>query len=79
MSSDQSLLLAALQSLRGVDFDRAYIRQQILAHSQALAIDQSYAGAGTEPDLRKVAESSVPAIQEHLKKVEQIQDALGGS
>jgi hypothetical protein len=51
--SDQSRLLAALQSLRGTEFDRTYIRQQVLAHRQALAVDESYAGRGTNPNLRE--------------------------
>ena len=38
MDSDQAALLAALQSLRGPDFDRTYAKQQVLAHEQALAV-----------------------------------------
>jgi putative membrane protein len=77
MSSDQAALLAALQSLRGAPFDQAYIRQQLLAHNQALAVEQSYAAAGTDTTLRKAAQSSIPMIQQHLTTAEQIGASLG--
>jgi putative membrane protein len=46
MSGDQTMMLSALQSLRGVEFDQAYARQQVLSHRQALAVADSYAKSG---------------------------------
>jgi putative membrane protein len=79
MTSDQSALLAALQSLRGADFDKTYIRQQILGHSQALAVEQSYAATGQDMNLRRAARSAVPMIQSHLAMAREIGEALGAS
>jgi putative membrane protein len=79
MSSDQAALLSALQSLRGTDFDQAYARQQVLAHDQALAVEQSYAAAGTDPNLTALARVGTPLIQHHLEMAQQIRSALGGS
>jgi putative membrane protein len=79
MSTDQAAMLGALQSLRGADFDKAYIKQQMLAHHQALAVQQSYAESGTDKNLRSVAQSAVPMIQHHLKMAEDIRVSLGGS
>jgi putative membrane protein len=79
MSSDQAVMLGALQSLRGADFDKAYAKQQVLAHDQALAVEQSYAQAGTDPNLRAVARSGAPLIQHHLKMAEDMSAALGES
>ncbi len=79
MDSDQAVLLAALQSLRGPDFDRTYAKQQVLAHRQALAVEQSFASEGTDPNLRRVARSSVPMIQRHLELAHQMRAAVGGS
>lgn len=78
LSGDQSRMLSALQSLRGDDFDKTYIRQQVVAHSQALAVERSYAGAGTDPNLRTLAQSSVLLTQEHLRSATEIRAALGG-
>lgn len=79
MSADQAAMLSALQGLRGVPFDQAYARQQVLAHRQALAVEQSYAVAGDDPNLRPLALSAVPLIQHHLEMAEQIVTSLSGS
>jgi putative membrane protein len=79
MSSDQAAMLAALQGLRGADFDKTYARQQVLAHHQALAVDQSYANAGTDANLRKAAQSAVPVIRRHLSMAQALSTGLGGS
>lgn len=79
MSSDQASMLGALQSLRGADFDKAYARQQVLAHSQALAVEQSFAASGADPNLRKVAQTDVPMIQAHLDRANRLVATLGTS
>jgi putative membrane protein len=79
MSSDQASLLSALQSLTGAEFDRTYARQQLLAHRQAIAVEQSYASAGSDANLRDAAQSALPMIQHHLEMAEQMREALGGS
>jgi putative membrane protein len=79
MSGDQTMMLSALQSLRGAEFDQAYARQQVLAHRQALAVADSYAKSGADANLRKTAQSAVPLIQHHLEQAEQLRAALGGS
>jgi putative membrane protein len=79
MSSDQASLLAALQGVRGADFDRLYARQQILAHQQALAVEQSYASVGTDPNLRRAAQADVPMIQHHLEMAQNLASGLGES
>jgi putative membrane protein len=79
MSSDQASLLSSLQSLRGPDFDKTYARQQELAHSQAIAVEESFATAGSDPNLRTAAQSALPSIREHLKKAQQLLVDVGGS
>ena len=72
ISSDQSRLLAALQSLRGSEFDKTYARQQVLAHQETLAVGQSFAKAGHNPTLQKAARAAMPQIQHHLELARQI-------
>jgi putative membrane protein len=79
MSGDQAHFLSALQSLRGAEFDRAYMRQQVLAHVQALTVAKSYAASGSDPNLRAAAQSVVPMIQHHLEMAQQLQSTLSGS
>jgi putative membrane protein len=79
MSSDQAMLLSGLQGLRGRDFDKTFARQQELAHAQAVAVAESFATAGSDPDLRKAAQSALPSIREHLKMAQQLRVDVGGS
>ena len=79
LSSDEALLLGSLQGVRGPDFDKAYARQQELVHAQALAVVDSFAAAGAEPNLRGAARSALPTIRDHLDRARQLRAALGGS
>ncbi len=79
MSSDQASLLSSLQSIRGSDFDKAYARQQELAHAQAVAVEDSFATAGSDPNLRKAAQAALPTIRDHLMMARQLRADVGGS
>jgi putative membrane protein len=76
MSEDQAHLLAALQGLNGPDLDQAYARQQVLAHSSALAVMQRYAAEGEVPALRRFANAAVPAVTADLQGAQQL---MGGA
>jgi putative membrane protein len=78
VGGDQMRFLAGLQSLRGVDFDREYARQQVLAHTSALTTMRSYSTKGSDPNLRGAADFAVPIIEHHLQMARQLKDALGG-
>ncbi len=79
MSSDQAALLSGLQGVRGAEFDRTYARQQDLVHTQAAAIEESFAGAGADPNLREAAQSALPTIRDHLSKARQLRAEVGGN
>jgi putative membrane protein len=72
VGGDQMRFLASLQSLRGNEFDREYGRQQMLAHTSALTTMRSYAEKGSDPNLRRMAASSVPIIERHLQTARQL-------
>jgi putative membrane protein len=79
ISGDQSMFLASLQSQRGADFDRTYVRQQVLAHRAALAVQQQYAASGDDPAIKQVATGTVPVVASHLRMAEQLQATKSGS
>ncbi len=79
MSSDEAALLSGLQSLRGSEFDKTYVRQQVLSHTQAAAVEESFGDAGTDTNLRKAAQTALPTIRDHLKEAQQLRAALDGS
>ncbi len=77
LSGDQAMLLSGLQSQRGSEFDKAYAKQQVLAHVQALTVQQGYVAGGADRNVRGAAASAVPIIQRHLDMARQLQAALG--
>lgn len=79
LSGDQAALLGSLQSMRGLEFDRAYARQQELVHAQAIAVEGSFAATGAEQNLRQAAEAALPTLQDHLEAARRLSAALGGS
>lgn len=79
ISGDQARLLGALQSLKGPAFDKAYARQQVLAHQSALVVEQGYADRGADPNVRQAAQAAIPTIQHHLDMARGLQAELGGS
>ncbi|WP_174292524.1 DUF4142 domain-containing protein [Sphingomonas bacterium] len=78
VSESQAPFLAALQSLRGQEFDRGYWRQQALSHRSALVTTQLYAATGDAPAVRQAAAAALPVIQSHLAMAEQMSAKLGG-
>ena len=78
LSSDEAALLSGLQSLRGVEFDKTYARQQVVAHTRAAAVEESFGDAGADPNLRRVAQAALPTIRKHLRDAQQLRAALDG-
>lgn len=78
ISGDQSMFLASLQSQRGPDFDKTYIRQQVLAHQAALATENGYAGSGDETMIREVATAIIPTVNAHLQMAERMMTHMDG-
>lgn len=76
VGGDQMRFLASLQSLRGVEFDREYGRQQMLVHTSALAMMRSYADKGSDSNLRRMASSSIPIVERHLQTARELQQSF---
>lgn len=77
IAGDQAMFLAALQSERGGELDKVYVRQQVLAHRAALAVMLVYSRSGYDPMLRKVAASEAKLIEFHERTAERIAARLG--
>ena len=72
LSSDEAALLSALQGARGHEFDRAYVRQQVVAHAAAVAVEENFADAGVSPALQTAAQAALPIVRDHLKAARQL-------
>ncbi len=78
MSADQAQWLGSLQGVSGSDFDRLYLRQQVLAHRSALVVQQMYAKSGDDSALRQSATAAIPVITSHGDMASQMEAKLGG-
>jgi putative membrane protein len=66
-----------LQSAHGQAFDRAYISAQVLDHEQALAAFRQETSAGQNMPLKKLAQTGVPVMEQHLTEARELQQASG--
>ena len=58
---------AELTKLRGVEFDRAYLRHMVKEHEEAVAQFAAEAKEGRHPELKAYAAKVLPTLQEHLQ------------
>lgn len=70
-------MVTQLRALKGADFDREYLRQQLTAHEEALALHQGYAQDGGNGTLKGFAAQTAPRVAQHLQMVQSMQPAGG--
>lgn len=75
LDAEKRANLDALRSATGAAFDSEYLRQQVAAHEQALALVEGYARDGENPQLREHATTVSGPIRQHLERAR----ALAGS
>ncbi len=66
-----------LQNARGAEFDRHYVTQQMQAHQMAVDLFRNYSQHGDNAQLRQWASNTLPALQDHLQKAQQLQRGMG--
>lgn len=60
------------QLSRSPNFDATYRSQQLTSHRQALALHDTYARRGDNPQLRGVAAAAVPVVRGHLDHLQRM-------
>jgi len=69
-----------LSRLSGGAFDRAYMREMVMDHENAVMLFQREASKGTNADVKFWAASTLPTLQDHLREAREIENRLvGGS
>jgi putative membrane protein len=63
---------AKLEVLSGDAFDKAYIKSQVTAHRQAVALFRKEAASGQDPQAKAFAAATLPTLKAHLKKIDEI-------
>lgn len=70
-------MMAKLQGLSGAAFDSAYLKSQVTAHQQMLALMRKEASSGSDAKLVSFAKMTAPVVQQHLTMAQQ--DATSGN
>lgn len=68
----QQAMIDELRGLDGKAFDAAYIRQQRMAHDEALALHSGYARNGDKAELRAAASKAVPIVRRHIERLQSL-------
>lgn len=68
----QEKMIAELRQASAETFDRTYIAQQRRAHDMALALHSAFAKNGRPEQLRQVAQSAVPVVEQHIGQLRSI-------
>lgn len=66
MSNSQEDMLNKLKTLKGDDFSKQYVRDQVSAHKTAVSLFHRYANGGRNAQIKAWAGQTVPTLQHHL-------------
>jgi putative membrane protein len=72
LDSDQSQMLQQLRGLKGSEFDRMYVRGQLLGHQELLTLHQRMLTAGTREE-QIISTLSVASIEQHISMLQAMQ------
>ena len=66
MTNAQQKMLDKLKGLKGKDFAKQYMDDQVSAHKQAVSLFQRYGNGGDNDALKGWANQTLPTLQHHL-------------
>ncbi len=78
-SDEQAADRAKLEVLTGDSFDHSYIKGQITAHEDTIALLRKEIASGKDPDARAFAQRLLPTVRTHLNVINAVAAASGGS
>jgi putative membrane protein len=70
LSAECQKSVDALSALNGASFDKHFIHDMIRDHKKAIALYNQAAEHDTDPDVKALAESTLPTLREHLQMAE---------
>ena len=61
-----------LEVLKGESFDKSYIKSQVKAHEDTVALLQKEISSGQDADAKSFAQSVLPTVEAHLKAIREL-------
>ena len=81
MTTDEqkAQILSQLSGMQpGPEYDAMFVNASLQRHQEALNLHGSYAQAGDDPGLRRIAAGAIPLIQRHIAQLSRMQATMGG-
>jgi putative membrane protein len=76
-SVGQMAAKAKLDVLSGGTFDKSYVKGQISAHRQTIALFRKEISSGQDTDAKAFATDTLPTVRAHLKAIKAIATDMG--
>jgi putative membrane protein len=70
---------AKLEVLSGDTFDKSYVKGQVKAHRDTIALFKKEIAGGQDPDAKAFASATLPTLRTHLKAITSIATGMGVS
>jgi putative membrane protein len=68
-----------LSKLSGEAFDRAYMQHMVKDHQKDVSLYRKQATGASDPDVKQFASATLPTLQKHLQRAQEIEQIVGGS
>jgi len=78
MDAEHQALSTKLLKLSGSEFDREYMKGQVKDHKDTVALFEKESKNGSDADLKKWADKTLPTLRKHLKMAQDTQSKLTG-
>jgi putative membrane protein len=66
LSADENAALGRLESLNGIDFDKAYSQMMVKDHVEDISEFEKEVKKGQDPEVKSFAENTLPTLRHHL-------------
>jgi putative membrane protein len=76
-SVGQMAAKAKLDVLSGATFDKSYVKGQVAAHRETIALFRKEISSGQDADAKAFASATLPTVRSHLKAITAIAADLG--
>ena len=78
LDPDHKAMRADLEKLSGAEFDKAYMRGQVVDHQKTVLLLQWEIAFGQDGDLQRFASRTLPTVLEHLQMAQNLLAEIAG-